>query len=131
MTALPDELVVCSLEPWDEIWRRNQLVVDGLLRRHPRLRVLFVEPPHDLASGLLRLLACFASEQIPLRLLLRPRPELAGTLLEELPPLLDDPLAADEHSGGQQRNEDQCSLVHETSDQRCPLWIARDGARER
>ncbi|MBW3614208.1 MAG: hypothetical protein KY439_02735 [Actinobacteria bacterium] len=52
MTVVPRELVVCSLEAWDEIWRRNQLIVDRLLRRDPGLRVLFVEPPHDLASGL-------------------------------------------------------------------------------
>jgi teichuronic acid biosynthesis glycosyltransferase TuaH len=45
-------LVVCSLEAWDEVWRRNQYLVDGLLRRNPRLRVLFVEPPYDLAGGL-------------------------------------------------------------------------------
>jgi teichuronic acid biosynthesis glycosyltransferase TuaH len=41
------ELVVCSLERWDEIWRRNQFFVDILLRRNPKLRVLFVEPPVD------------------------------------------------------------------------------------
>jgi glycosyltransferase involved in cell wall biosynthesis len=41
------ELVVCSLELWDEIWRRNQFFVDALLRRNPELRVLFVEPPAD------------------------------------------------------------------------------------
>jgi glycosyltransferase involved in cell wall biosynthesis len=40
-------LVVCSLEPWDEVWRRNQFLVAGLLRRDPELRVLFVEPPAD------------------------------------------------------------------------------------
>jgi glycosyltransferase involved in cell wall biosynthesis len=40
-------LVVCSLEPWDEVWRRNQFLVDILLRRNPQLRVLFVEPPAD------------------------------------------------------------------------------------
>jgi teichuronic acid biosynthesis glycosyltransferase TuaH len=45
-------LVVCSLEAWDEVWRRNQFLVDGLLRRNPRLHVLFVEPPHDLVQGL-------------------------------------------------------------------------------
>jgi hypothetical protein len=45
-------LVVCSLEAWDEVWRRNQFLVDGLLRRNPGLRVLFVEPPHDLVEGL-------------------------------------------------------------------------------
>jgi glycosyltransferase involved in cell wall biosynthesis len=48
------ELVVCSLEAWDEVWRRNQFFVDALLRREPALRVLFVEPPadplHDLAG---------------------------------------------------------------------------------
>lgn len=52
MTVTPDELVVCSLEAWDQIWRRNQLIVDRLLKRNPRLRVLFVEPPHDLTTGL-------------------------------------------------------------------------------
>jgi glycosyltransferase involved in cell wall biosynthesis len=41
------ELVVCSLEAWDEVWRRNQFLVDALLRRNPELRVLFVEPPAD------------------------------------------------------------------------------------
>jgi glycosyltransferase involved in cell wall biosynthesis len=41
------ELVVCSLEPWDEVWRRNQVFTDNLLRRNPGLRVLFVEPPAD------------------------------------------------------------------------------------
>lgn len=50
--AGPSELVVCSLEAWDEVWRRNQFLVDGLLRRDPSLRVLFVEPAHDLVHGL-------------------------------------------------------------------------------
>lgn len=40
-------LVVVSLEPWDEIWRRNQYLVDGLLRADRQLEVLFVEPPAD------------------------------------------------------------------------------------
>jgi len=40
-------LVIVSLESWDEIWRRNQYLVDGLLRAHPSLEVLFVEPPAD------------------------------------------------------------------------------------
>ncbi|MET0297095.1 MAG: hypothetical protein ABW024_06810, partial [Microbacterium sp.] len=42
------DLVVLSLEPWDDVWRRNQYLVDGLLRRDPALRVLFVEPSNDL-----------------------------------------------------------------------------------
>jgi len=50
------------------------------------------------AAGLLRLLASCAPEAIPLRLLLQPRPGLAGRLGQEvapvLGPLLEDPLAA-------------------------------------
>lgn len=41
------ELIVCSLEAWDDVWRRNQFFTDILLRRNPELRVLFVEPPAD------------------------------------------------------------------------------------
>lgn len=46
-------LVVFSLEPWDEVWRRNQYLVDGLLRADPALRVLFVEPARDLLHAAL------------------------------------------------------------------------------
>lgn len=49
------DLVVISLERWDEVWRRNQHLVAGLLQADPSLRVLFVEPPadptHDVRSG--------------------------------------------------------------------------------
>jgi glycosyltransferase involved in cell wall biosynthesis len=41
------DLVVTSLEAWDGVWRRNQHLVAGLLRRDPGLRVLFVEPAPD------------------------------------------------------------------------------------
>lgn len=41
------DLIVCSLEPWDEVWRRNQFLVDGLLSRDAVDRVLFVEPTCD------------------------------------------------------------------------------------
>lgn len=41
------DLVVCSLEAWDQVWRRNQYLLDGLLRADPGLRVLLVEPPAD------------------------------------------------------------------------------------
>jgi teichuronic acid biosynthesis glycosyltransferase TuaH len=41
------ELVVCSLEPWDDVWRRNQLLADALLSSRSCLRILFVEPPGD------------------------------------------------------------------------------------
>jgi hypothetical protein len=50
------------------------------------------------AAGLLRLLACFAAEAVPLPLLLQSRPGLNDTLGPDvapvLTPLLDDPLAA-------------------------------------
>ena len=46
-TAVLRELVVCSLEEWNDVWRRNQFLVDGLLRRTGDLRVLFVEPATD------------------------------------------------------------------------------------
>ncbi len=49
------ELVVCSLESWDEVWRRNQFLADALLYRFPALRVLFVEPPADVLFDLTQL----------------------------------------------------------------------------
>ena len=46
---------MASLEPWDEVWRRNQYVIDGLLRADRELEVLFIEPAADplfaLSSG--------------------------------------------------------------------------------
>lgn len=41
------DLIVCSLEPWDQTWRRNQFLLDGLLRNDADLRVLLVEPTSD------------------------------------------------------------------------------------
>lgn len=41
------DLVVVSLEVWDEVWRRNQHLIAGLLRSGAARRVLFVEPPRD------------------------------------------------------------------------------------
>jgi glycosyltransferase involved in cell wall biosynthesis len=40
-------VVVVSLEAWDQVWRRNQYLVDGLLRTDAAIDVLFVEPPAD------------------------------------------------------------------------------------
>lgn len=45
-------LVVCSLEAWDDVWRRNQFLVREQLDADPNLRVLFVEPPFDLLHQL-------------------------------------------------------------------------------
>jgi glycosyltransferase involved in cell wall biosynthesis len=41
------EIVVCSLKAWDQVWNRNNFLVDALLRRNSSLRILFVEPPAD------------------------------------------------------------------------------------
>ena len=40
-------LVFISLEPWDDIWRRNQFLCAGLLRRSESSQILFVQPPCD------------------------------------------------------------------------------------
>ncbi|WP_402467120.1 glycosyltransferase [Isoptericola aurantiacus] len=54
MSGTGHEIVVVSLESWNEVWRRNQYLVAEMLRADPGLRVLFVEPPadplHDLLS---------------------------------------------------------------------------------
>lgn len=44
---MSQQLVVCSLERWDEVWRRNQHLLAGLLELDPGLEVLVVEPSRD------------------------------------------------------------------------------------
>ena len=46
------DIVCCSLEPWDEVWRRNQHLATELLRLRPTLRLLFAEAPVDVAWSL-------------------------------------------------------------------------------
>ena len=49
-------LVLCSLEAWDDVWRRNQFLVKELVdRTSVRTRVLFVEPPNDVLHQFRRL----------------------------------------------------------------------------
>ncbi len=52
------DVICCSLEDWDEVWRRNQFFVRELLELETSARVLFVEPPidvpHDLRRGRFR-----------------------------------------------------------------------------
>ena len=48
------DVVCCSLEPWDEVWRRNQFFAAHILEVRRDVRVLFVEPPVDLAWSVLR-----------------------------------------------------------------------------
>jgi hypothetical protein len=68
------------------------------------------------AAGLLRLAACCAAEDIPMSLLLRPRPGLAEGFAEEvaplLVPLLEDDLARDDAVAGLRRY----SLISEPRD---------------
>jgi glycosyltransferase involved in cell wall biosynthesis/GT2 family glycosyltransferase len=48
-------VVVCSLEAWDHVWRRNQFLVRELCARPGvRTRILFVEPPNDIVHNLRR-----------------------------------------------------------------------------
>ena len=48
------DVVCCSLEDWDDVWRRNQFLVRELFELDPACRVLFVEPPHDVVHALRR-----------------------------------------------------------------------------
>jgi len=46
------DIICCSLEPWDQVWRRNQLMATEMLKLRPNLRLLFVEVPVDVAWAL-------------------------------------------------------------------------------
>ncbi len=46
------DIIVCSLERWDDVWRRNQFLVRELLALHPERRVLFVAPAWDAMHGI-------------------------------------------------------------------------------
>jgi teichuronic acid biosynthesis glycosyltransferase TuaH len=46
------DVVCCSLEPWDDVWRRNQFIATELIRQQPQLRLLFVELPVDVTWSL-------------------------------------------------------------------------------
>jgi len=49
----PREIVVCSMEPWGDVRRRIQLLLSELLKLDPSLKVLYVEPPLDVAHAAL------------------------------------------------------------------------------
>jgi teichuronic acid biosynthesis glycosyltransferase TuaH len=51
---LTDDIVVCSLEAWDDVWRRNQFFVRELLLLRPGARFLFVAPACDVLHSALR-----------------------------------------------------------------------------
>ena len=44
-TETPFDLIYISLEPWDEVWRRNQPLCAELARSGAARRILYVEPP--------------------------------------------------------------------------------------
>jgi len=52
-TGMGNAIVVCSLEKWDEVWRRNQFMARELLETFPDLRLLFVEPSFERLHALL------------------------------------------------------------------------------
>jgi glycosyltransferase involved in cell wall biosynthesis len=43
----PLDVICFSLEPWDEVWRRNQWFVAEILKADPTVRLLFAEIPVD------------------------------------------------------------------------------------
>jgi len=47
-----NDIIFVSLEPWDEIWRRNQFLCAGLARRYPGIKILFVAPARDVSYHL-------------------------------------------------------------------------------
>jgi glycosyltransferase involved in cell wall biosynthesis len=48
----PFDVICLSLEPWDEVWRRNQHLASEMLRLRPTLRLLFVGNPVDITWSL-------------------------------------------------------------------------------
>lgn len=52
MTAIQErqseQILFISLEHWDNVWRRNQIICAQLLARHPQAEILWVGPPTDL-----------------------------------------------------------------------------------
>ena len=44
-TPTPFDLIYIALEPWDEVWRRNQPLCAELARSGASRRILYVEPP--------------------------------------------------------------------------------------
>jgi glycosyltransferase involved in cell wall biosynthesis len=49
------DLLFLSLEPWDDIWRRNQFLCAAFAKRHPDAKILFVNPALDRSNALRRL----------------------------------------------------------------------------
>ena len=48
------DIICCSLEPWDDVWRRNQFFASELLDLDPTIRLLFVEIGVDMIWSAIR-----------------------------------------------------------------------------
>lgn len=48
----PFDVICLSLEPWDDVWRRNQHLASELLALRPSMRLLFVGNPVDILWSL-------------------------------------------------------------------------------
>jgi teichuronic acid biosynthesis glycosyltransferase TuaH len=48
------DIIFISLEDWDEVWRRNQIVCDELARRDPARRIVFVGRARDVSNAVRR-----------------------------------------------------------------------------
>ncbi len=48
----PFDVICLSLEPWDDVWRRNQHLANEMVRLRPSLRLLFVGNPVDVTWSL-------------------------------------------------------------------------------
>jgi glycosyltransferase involved in cell wall biosynthesis len=46
------DLIFISIEPWDQVWRRNQFVTQLLAQRHPKQRILWVNPANDVSNSI-------------------------------------------------------------------------------
>ncbi len=50
----PFDLIYIALEPWDEVWRRNQPLCAELIRSGAARRIVYVEPPRVVPYWLVR-----------------------------------------------------------------------------
>lgn len=117
MTA--DLVVVLSLEAWDGVWRRNQYLVDGLLRADPARHVLFVEPARDVVYDAV-------SRRLPRRGLgMRAAPGYEGRLTL-LQPTKWLPRIAGPAADAQLRSS-VVRAVRELGDERPTVWVNDPG----
>lgn len=89
-----NRILFFSLEHWDDVWRRNQFIAEGLLRRNPLTEILWIGPSTDLwtakgrASADKKLGKTFKPDPTLLRLTsvkpYKPLPNIIGKHLNQL-----------------------------------------------